>query len=178
MSPLLRIQRLSQMILFRNISSGPTSNYVFWLVSGDIYRNLAFEATLLNNKARYEIESSSQRRPADVIMWRSDPCVVIGRNQVPWLEANPREVECRGWRLARRMSGGGAVFHDHGNLNISFLESRKYFDRLEYMKFLQQTLMSNWPRLNVFLGIRHDLWLLPSDLSEDTGDSKVYSVIA
>ncbi|KAL5965824.1 Lipoyltransferase 1 mitochondrial [Taenia solium] len=173
MSRLCRTSRLFQVRILRNFTSEPTPNRVYWLSSGSIYRNLAFETTLFNNKTRYATGLSSQTRPADVVIWRSDPCVVIGRNQIAWLEANPREVEGRGWLLARRMSGGGAVFHDHGNLNISFLESRKNFDRRKCMEFLQQTLMSRWTKLNVFIGPRHDLWLLPPGLSVDVNVKKV-----
>ncbi|VDM35498.1 unnamed protein product, partial [Hydatigera taeniaeformis] len=170
------ISRLFEVRVFRKFTSESTLNHIYWLSSGSIYRNLAFETTLFNTTARYAKEPSLQMRPADVVIWRSDPCVVIGRNQIPWLEANPREVEGRGWLLARRMSGGGAVFHDHGNLNISFLESRKYLDRRKCMEFLQQTLMSKWRKLNVFIGPRHDLWLLPPDLSVDVNDKKVPDV--
>ncbi|VDD80654.1 unnamed protein product [Mesocestoides corti] len=150
-------------------TSVPNVNRVYWLSSGNIYRNLAFETTLFNNKLRYTIEPSSKTRPADVVMWCSDPCVVIGRNQIAWLETSPHEVEGRGWLLARRMSGGGAVFHDTGNLNVSFLESRSTLKRQECMQFLQHTLMSKWPDLNVFVGPRHDLWLLPSGVSVEEG---------
>ncbi|KAL5111827.1 Lipoyltransferase 1 mitochondrial [Taenia crassiceps] len=176
MFSILRLFRTSSLFgarIFRNFTSEPTPNRVYWLSSGNIYRNLAFETTLFNTSTRYAADSSSQTRPADVVMWCSDPCVVIGRNQIAWLEANPREVEGRGWRLARRMSGGGAVFHDHGNLNISFLESRKNFDQRKCMEFLQQILMSRWTKLNVFIGPRLDLWLLPPDLSVDVNIKKV-----
>ncbi|CDS40744.1 Lipoyltransferase 1 mitochondrial [Echinococcus multilocularis] len=172
-SRLCRISRLFEARIFRNFASQPTPNRVYWLSSGNIYRNLAFETALFNNNTRYAMKPSSQIRPADVVIWRSDPCVVIGRNQIAWLEASPREVEGRGWLLARRMSGGGAVFHDHGNLNISFLESRKNFDRRKCMEFLQQTLMSRWTKLNVFVGPRHDLWLLPPGLSVDANTKTV-----
>uniref|UniRef100_A0A5K3ESJ2 BPL/LPL catalytic domain-containing protein n=1 Tax=Mesocestoides corti TaxID=53468 RepID=A0A5K3ESJ2_MESCO len=154
-------------------TSVPNVNRVYWLSSGNIYRNLAFETTLFNNKLRYTIEPSSKTRPADVVMWCSDPCVVIGRNQIAWLETSPHEVEGRGWLLARRMSGGGAVFHDTGNLNVSFLESRSTLKRQECMQFLQHTLMSKWPDLNVFVGPRHDLWLLPSGVSVEEGTKEV-----
>ncbi|VDN97077.1 unnamed protein product [Rodentolepis nana] len=159
---------LSRPCVIRGFSSLATTrpvNRIYWLASGDIFRNLAFEVCFYDNRARYAIEEGSQHRPADMIFWRSDPCVVIGRNQNVWLETSPREIEGRGWRLARRMSGGGAVFHDHGNLNISFLEAKKYYDRQKCMELLRDNLVKNWPKLNIFVGPRYDLWLLPEGLS-------------
>ncbi|VDK89245.1 unnamed protein product [Dibothriocephalus latus] len=160
-------------ILHRCLSVSTTSreNTVFWLSSGDIFRNLAFEATLFADKKRFQRDSTGEgRRLADAVLWRSDPCVVIGLNQNAWLEANPQEVEQRGWRLARRRSGGGAVFHDFGNLNVSFVESRSTLDRRRCMEFLQRVLMQHWTHLNVFVGPRFDLWLLPTGLPDASFD--------
>lgn len=165
---------VAKSLITRGFASVTRPNRVYWLASGDIFRNLAFEVCCYDNRKRYTIEEGSQKRPADILMWRSDPCVVIGRNQNVWLETSPREIEGRGWRLARRMSGGGAVFHDHGNLNITFLEARKYCDRWNCMEFLRRTLMKKWSHLNIFVGPRFDLWLLPeSVLPTDLDHSKV-----
>ncbi len=55
------------------------------------------------------------------ILWQNEPTIVVGRNQNTIEEINLAFVERRGIKVVRRMSGGGAVYHDHGNLNYTFV---------------------------------------------------------
>ncbi len=76
----------------------------------DPYFNLAAEEWLLRNT------------DSDVFMlWRNAPAVIVGKNQNTAAEIDREFVEQRGVAVVRRLTGGGAVFHDLGNVNFTFL---------------------------------------------------------
>lgn len=62
-------------------------------------------------------------------LWRNQETVVIGRSQNPWSECNLAKMEQDKVYLARRASGGGAVFHDLGNTCFTFLSPKQGYDR-------------------------------------------------
>ena len=60
--------------------------------------------------------------------YQNQNAVIIGKNQNPWMECRTALLQQEGGTLVRRLSGGGAVFHDLGNLNFTFLVPREDFD--------------------------------------------------
>ena len=64
-----------------------------------------------------------------LFLWRNSETVVIGRSQNPWVECKTDKMAEDDVFLARRQSGGGAVFHDLGNTNFTFLSPKADYDQ-------------------------------------------------
>ena len=86
----------------------------------DPYFNLALEEYLLREKnGEY------------FVLWRNEPCIVVGKNQNTLSEINEEYIKNHNIKVVRRQSGGGAVFHDLGNLNFTFIvedDGKKFND--------------------------------------------------
>lgn len=90
----------------------------------DPYYNLAVEEYLLRHSDE------------DIFMlWQNEPSVILGKNQNAYAEVNLAYAKERGIHVVRRISGGGAVYHDAGNLNYTFITSRERAAVLDYAYF-------------------------------------------
>lgn len=90
------------------------------------YFNLAMEEHLLTDVGD------------DIVMlWRNDKAVIIGRNQNALEEINQAYVEQAGIAVVRRLTGGGAVFHDLGNVNFTFIQHKDVGAFSDYRRFTQ-----------------------------------------
>ncbi len=93
--------------------------------SNDPAWNLAFEEVVLE----------SRRDDPYLILWQNDNTIVVGQNQNTEEEINRDFVEEHGIHVVRRMTGGGAVYHDMGNLNYSFIDDAGELQDISYERF-------------------------------------------
>lgn len=98
---------------------GQGQRRLFLFPGRDPLINLALEELL------YETWSGGET----LSLYVNRPCVVMGRHQNPWVETRPEDLRREGIPLLRRISGGGTVWHDEGNLNFSFIGARASYDR-------------------------------------------------
>ena len=87
---------------------------IYIATSHDCAANLAGEAFLIKEELDHIL-----------YLWVNDPCIVIGRFQNPYSECNLERMDEEGVQLVRRKSGGGAVYHDGGNLCFTLIGDKK-----------------------------------------------------
>ncbi|XP_017290068.1 lipoyltransferase 1, mitochondrial [Kryptolebias marmoratus] len=132
-------------------SGSSSSGLVLQSQSTDVYQNLALEDWI---DAHVDLQQRSI-----LLLWRNGPAVVIGRHQNPWTECSLSAMRRLGIPLARRRSGGGTVYHDLGNLNMTFFASRKAYDRQRNLKVVTEALRRLRPELDVRATDRFDILL-------------------
>ena len=104
-------------------------NYFFESSNYNPWQNLATEKHL-----------AERIQPGDLLLylWQNENTVVIGRNQNALRECKTQLLESEGGYLARRTTGGGAVYHDLGNLCFTFAASPERYDLERQMRVIQR----------------------------------------
>lgn len=123
--------------------------------SSDPYWNLATEEFLLKNSTENFI-----------FLYINHPSVIVGKHQNAQKEINPRFVFDNKILVARRLSGGGAVYHDFGNLNFSFIQSTPPGENSSY-KLLTQSIFGFLKHTNaeICMSERNDFMLNSKKIS-------------
>ncbi|KAF4313392.1 Biotin/lipoate A/B protein ligase [Botryosphaeria dothidea] len=112
----------------------PAANvHAFVSRSRDPFANLSIEHYLLQK---------SPHDSAILFLYTNRPCIVLGRNQNPWLEVNLGLLRDGAVDLVRRRSGGGTVFHDGGNVNWSIISPPAHFTRDKHAEMVVRALRS------------------------------------
>ncbi len=91
--------------------------------------NLATEEYILKN---FEEDS--------FMLWRNGPSIIVGKHQNTLAEINVDYVKQNNIRVVRRLSGGGAVFHDLGNLNFTFIQKGKQESLIDFRRYTEPIL--------------------------------------
>lgn len=90
--------------------------YIVDTMNTNPYLNLAIEEYLCEH---------FEEKTAILYLWQNANTVVIGQNQSAYSQCNISQIEKAGAHIARRRSGGGAVYHDLGNLNYTFISQNR-----------------------------------------------------
>lgn len=109
-------------------------SYKTQIIIGNQYNpflNLAVESSLLNDGSDDTVT---------MFLWKNQQTVVYGYNQNPFTECNVDTLLSEGGHAARRRTGGGAVYHDLGNLNFSFVAHKDNYDVRRQLKVIQTAL--------------------------------------
>uniref|UniRef100_H2ZCY1 BPL/LPL catalytic domain-containing protein n=1 Tax=Ciona savignyi TaxID=51511 RepID=H2ZCY1_CIOSA len=117
----------------------------------DPFYNLAFEEWMFN-----KVDFTKTNC---LFIWSSNPTVVIGRHQNPWRECKVDDAIADGVNICRRSSGGGAVYHDLGNLNFTFFNEKSEYNTKHNLGIITQGLQKHWPHLDVAVNKRDDILL-------------------
>ncbi|MBQ3101259.1 MAG: lipoate--protein ligase [Clostridia bacterium] len=91
----------------------------------DPYFNLAAEQYLLEREDSTPV----------FMLWRNSPAVIIGKNQNAYAELNEAFIRKNKIKTVRRLTGGGAVFHDEGNVNYTFISPKEGAKALDFARF-------------------------------------------
>ncbi|HOO10298.1 MAG TPA: lipoate--protein ligase family protein, partial [Cyclobacteriaceae bacterium] len=74
------------------------------------------------------------------MLWRNDNAIIVGKNQNTMAEINLDYVKKKNIKVVRRLSGGGAVYHDLGNLNFSFTRTGNGKETVDFQLYTKPIL--------------------------------------
>ncbi|XP_058055140.1 lipoyltransferase 1, mitochondrial isoform X1 [Anopheles bellator] len=135
----------------KKIPDDEVKKSVFISQSNDVFTNLALEDWIYKN---FDLTHHHI-----LMLWINRPSVVVGRHQNPFSETNVAALARNGIELARRNSGGGAVYHDPGNLNCTFFMPRARYDRKYNLNLVTRALYREYG-ISAELTDRDDIVLL------------------
>lgn len=98
-----------------------------------------------------KFEENSNVEKKLILLWRNQPSVVVGKFQNVWQECHTGFCRANGIYVARRSSGGGTVYHDPGNLNITIFSAHKHYNRKSNLEIVKSVLENslNFDRLEI-----------------------------
>lgn len=121
----------------------------------DIFNHLATEEYLLK---QYTSEF--------LMIWRSSPAVVIGKHQNLFAETNFPYIHQKKINLARRISGGGTVYHDEGNINFTFIKNGEEGNLIDFKEQTKPIIhFLNDLDIDAYLGKRNNIFINDKKIS-------------
>ncbi len=69
------------------------------------------------------------------MLWQNDKTVVIGKNQNAYTEVDKKIADSYGVKISRRITGGGAVYHDLGNVNYSYIDPSSNSSQIDFLSY-------------------------------------------
>ena len=96
----------------------------------------------LNRAVEQYLTDNQEEGTVTMYLWKNQQTVVIGYNQNPYSECNVQLLLDEGGHLMRRGTGGGAVYHDLGNINFSFVADKSLYDVRKQLSVIQDALLA------------------------------------
>lgn len=96
----------------------------------------------LNRAVEQYLADNQEENTVTMYLWKNQQTVVIGYNQNPYSECNVDLLLNEGGHLMRRGTGGGAVYHDLGNINFSFVADKRLYDVKKQLSVIQEALLT------------------------------------
>ena len=96
----------------------------------------------LNRAVEQYLTDNQEKDTITMYLWKNQQTVVIGYNQNPYSECNVQLLLDEGGHLMRRGTGGGAVYHDLGNINFSFVADKSLYNVRKQLSVIQDALLA------------------------------------